>query len=153
MDKKHTHAKINTVIRIFILLPFWFLSTKLQKIMIQAKEYPEKITRLQIPTYFYEGLFWLSIHFSEGVCFLKDKTFFTLHPSPKRRILLYNSHLRGWRVHSTLHHPSPTFHLNKILSRPEERLIDSWNRNKAQVNFNQATRKLYLRLKPTQKEA
>lgn len=49
--------------------------------------------------------------------------------------------------------PFTSLHLNKILSRPEERLIDSWNRNKALVNFNQATRKLYLRLKPTQKEA
>ena len=33
-DKKHTHAKINTVIRIFILLPFWFLSAKLQNFNI-----------------------------------------------------------------------------------------------------------------------
>ena len=41
-DKKHTHAKINTGIRILILLPFKFLSAKLQKIMIQAKEYPPK---------------------------------------------------------------------------------------------------------------
>ena len=50
---------------------------------------------------------------------------------------------------TTLHHSSHQV----ILSSSERDFRDSWNRNKAQVNFNKALRKLYLRLKPNSKKA
>ena len=64
--------------RIFHIAAFLILSAKLQKIMIRAKEYPEKITRCKFRHIFMRELF-----------FERQNVFY---PSPKRRILLYNSH-------------------------------------------------------------
>ena len=44
--------------RIFHIAAFLILSAKLQKIMIRAKEYPEKITRCKFRHNFYEGAYF-----------------------------------------------------------------------------------------------